>query len=109
MRRAPNLPSCSRDASPTSTWILVVVYAAVSFALAALTALSGNWRERLYFGFCATSAAFGLLRQILGDAEMHFAVYVRIVMLTCAVVTGIVIVRVRRLGGDTVQVAAGAP
>ena len=83
-------------ASTASAWTLAGVYVAVTFALAVLTALSGNWRERLYFGFCATSAGFGLLRQTLGDPPMHFAVYVRIALLSCAVVTGLGIVRAHR-------------
>jgi hypothetical protein len=83
-------------ASPASAWTVVGVYVAVSFALAALAAISGNWRERLYFAFCATSAAFGLLRQILGDPPMHFAVYLRIALLSCAVLTGLGIVRAHR-------------
>ena len=83
-------------ASPTSAWILAGVYVAVSTALAVLAAMSGNSRERLYFAFCATSATFGLLRQILGDPGMYFAVYVRIAMLSCAVATGIAIVRAHR-------------
>ena len=83
-------------ASPASAWTVVGVYVAVSLALAVLAAISGNWRERLYFAFCATSATFGLLRQILGDPPMHFAVYARIALLSCAVVTGLVIVRAHR-------------
>ena len=69
---------------------------AVSLALAVLTAMAGNWRERLYFGFCTTSAGFGLLRQILGDPPLHYAVYVRVAMLSCAVATGVAIVRAHR-------------
>jgi hypothetical protein len=80
-------------ASQASAWILAGVYVAVSSALAVLTAMAGNSRERLYFAFCATSATFGLLRQILGDPPMHFAVYVRIALLSCAVATGAAIVR----------------
>jgi hypothetical protein len=83
-------------ASPASAWTVVGVYVAVSFALAVLAAISGNWRERLYFAFCATSATFGLLRQILGDPPMHFAVHVRIALLSCAVLTGLGIVRAHR-------------
>jgi hypothetical protein len=79
--------------SPAPAWILAGVYVAVSSALAVLAAIAGNWRERLYFAFCATSATFGLLRQILGDPPMHFAVYVRVALLSCAVVTGLGIVR----------------
>jgi hypothetical protein len=85
-----------RAASPASAWTVAGVYVAVSFALTGLTALSGNWRERLYFAFCSTSAGFGLLRQTLGDPPMHFAVYLRIALLSCAVVTGLGIVRAHR-------------
>ena len=83
-------------ASPASAWTVAGVYVAVSAALAVLAAISGNWRERLYFAFCATSATFGLLRQILGDPPMHFAVHVRIALLSCAVLTGLGIVRAHR-------------
>ena len=83
-------------ASPNSAWTLAGVYVAVTAALAVLAVISGNWRERLYFAFCATSASFGLLRQILGDPPLHFAVYVRIAMLGCAVATGSGIVRTHR-------------
>ena len=80
-------------ASPTSAWIMASVYVLVSSALAILTALSGHWRERLYFACCTTSAGFGLLRQALGDPAMHFAVWVRIAMLAAAVATGLRIVQ----------------
>ena len=92
-------------ASPASAWILVGVYVVVSLALAVLAAIAGHWRERLYFGFCATSATFGLLRQILGDPPLHFAVYVRIALLSCAVLTGVAIVRSHR-GRDQPALAA---
>jgi len=78
--------------STASAWTVAGIYVAVSSALAVLTAISGNSRERLYFAFCTTSAAFGLLRQVLGDPAMHFAVYLRIALLACAVATGIAIV-----------------
>jgi hypothetical protein len=83
-------------ASPTTAYLMAGVYVAVASALAILAAISGNLRERLYFAFCATSATFGLLRQILGDPRIHFAVYVRIAMLACAVVLGITVVRAHR-------------
>ena len=82
--------------SPGSAWIVAGVYVAVSIALAVLAAIARNWRERLYFLFCATSATFGLLRQILGDPPMHFAVYVRVALLACAVAAGFAIVRAHR-------------
>jgi hypothetical protein len=83
-------------ASPPSAWALPGVYLIVSAILAALTALAGNLLERLYFGFCATSAGFGLGRQILGDPKMHAAVYVRVAMLGCAVLTGLIMLRACR-------------
>jgi hypothetical protein len=90
--------------SPASAWTVAGVYVAVSLALATLAAISGNWRERLYFACCATSASFGLLRQILGDPPMHFAVYVRVAMLASAVVTGLAIVRAHREGRRSLTV-----
>ena len=91
--------------SPASAWTVAGVYVAVSAARSVLAAISGNWRERLYFAFCAASATFGLLRQILGDPPMHFAVYVRIALLSCAVLTGVAIVRAHR-GRDQPALAA---
>ena len=82
--------------SPASAWILVAVYVVVASILWILAAISGNAPERLYFAFCATRASFGLLRQILGDPPMHVAVYVRVTMLACAVVTGMAILRRHR-------------
>ena len=80
-------------AAPASAWAMPGVYLIVSAILAALTALAGNLLERLYFGFCATSAGFGLGRQILGDPRMHAAVYIRLAMLGCAVLTGLIMLR----------------
>lgn len=67
-----------RMASPASAWIIAGIYAIVSSVLLWLMAISGRTGERSYFGFCATSASFGLLRQLLGDPLMHLAVYVRV-------------------------------
>jgi len=75
--------------SPPSAWILAGVYTIVSCVLLWLTAISRAAIERLYFAFVATSASFGLLRQLLGDPSMHAAVYVRVAMLACAVMTGV--------------------
>ncbi len=80
-------------ASPASAWAMFAIYIVVSSILLALTAISGPALERLYFAFCATSATSGLLRSILGDPRMHLAVYVRIAMLVCAFVTGLILWR----------------
>ena len=79
--------------SPPSLWAMPVIYLVVSTVLIVLTKLAGNASERLYFGFCATSASFGLARQIGGDPQLHVAVYVRVTMLACAVLTGLWILR----------------
>ena len=77
-----------RMGSPPSAWIVAGVYVIVSSVLLWLTAISRGAIERLYFAFVTTSASFGLLRQLLGDSSIHAAVYVRVTMLTCAVITG---------------------
>jgi len=79
--------------SPASGWIIAGVYVAVTTALLVLAAVSGNPIERVYFGLCTTSAGFGLARQIVGDAGIPIAIYVRVAMLTCAVVMGVAILR----------------
>lgn len=76
-----------RAESPVSAWILAGVYLTVSAILLWLTAIAVNG-ERIYFSFCTTSAIFGLARQLLGDSQIHVAVYVRIAMLSCAVIVG---------------------
>lgn len=84
--------------SPASGWVLVGVYVAITGALLILAAVSGNAIERIYFGLCTTSAGFGLARQILGDEGIPAAVYVRVAMLACAVVMGVVMLRGHRGG-----------
>src|SRR5690348_8951156 len=74
--------------SPRSAWIMGGAYILISGALLVLTAISRPLSERIYFGCCATSASFGLLRQIFGDAQIPSAVYVRVAMLLCAVAVG---------------------
>ena len=84
--------------SPRSAWVMTAVYTVVTSILLVLAGISGNGIERIYFAFCTTSAGFGLARQILGDGRMYVAVYIRVAMLACAVVAGIVILRQHGLG-----------
>jgi len=70
----------------------------VTTALLVLAAVSGNAIERIYFGLVTTSAGFGVARQIVGDAGIPVAVYVRVAMLACAVAVGVAILR-EYLGG----------
>jgi len=73
--------------------ILVAIYLIVASILAWLVSISRCVAERLYFGLCASSATFGLLRTIFGDAALPAAQYLRVTMLTSAVVVGVWILR----------------
>ncbi len=68
--------------------ILIVIYFTVASILAWLVSISRCARERLYFALCAGSVTFGLLRTIFGDASLPAAQYLRVVLLTSAVIVG---------------------
>jgi hypothetical protein len=68
--------------------ILIVIYLTVASILAWLVSISRCPRERIYFALCASSATFGLLRTIFGDAALPAAQYLRVIMLASAVVLG---------------------
>jgi hypothetical protein len=76
-----------------SSIAMLTIYAIVTTILLILTKVSRCSLERLYFGFCSTSAGAGLLRVVLGDPPLHLAALVRVAMLSCAVFTGLVILR----------------
>lgn len=78
--------------SSISPVVILMVYVIVSSVLIQLARLSRSAREKLYFGFCASSATLGLLRNILGDHNLPGGQYLRLLMLLCAVLTGITIV-----------------
>ncbi|HEX3748487.1 MAG TPA: hypothetical protein VHW09_31385 [Bryobacteraceae bacterium] len=67
-------------ASPRSAWMVAAIYVIVTSGLLWLTAISKAPMERTYFALCTTSAGFGLLRQIFGDAAIPAAVSVRVAM-----------------------------
>jgi hypothetical protein len=77
----------------TSDFVLIAIYLAVASILAWLVGISRCARERLYFALCASSATFGLLRTVFGDAAIPVAQYLRVVMLTSAVIVGTLIFR----------------
>lgn len=89
----PALGIWVRAAVPTGTWVLCGIYGVVSAVLLWLFAISRGWMEKIYFGLCTVSAASGLLRTIVGDQGFHSGRYIRVVMLTSAVVVGLMIVR----------------
>jgi hypothetical protein len=76
------------------TWTLCAIFAVVSAILLWLFAISRRWLERIYFALCALSATSGLLRTAVGDHLFHAGLYLRVVMLTSAVLVGLMIVRV---------------
>ena len=77
----------------TADFILIAIYLVVASILTWLVSLSRCARERIYFAFCASSATFGLLRSIFGDLTIPAAQYMRVVMLSSAVVVGTLIFR----------------
>ena len=72
--------------------ILLGVYIVVTTVLLVLLRYSRCAKERLYFAFCAASAAFGLVRILLGDPVLHANV-LRVLLLFCAVMIGTGILR----------------
>ena len=78
----------------SGTWALCAIFAIVSVILVWLFAISRGWLEKIYFGLCAVSAASGLLRTAVGDHGFHAGLYLRVAMLTTAMLVGLMIVRV---------------
>lgn len=79
--------------APVSDFVLMTIYLIVTSILAWLVGISRCSQERLYFALCASSATFGLLRTVFGDAALPAAQYLRVLMLTSAVVVGALILR----------------
>ena len=75
-------------AGSIADYILIGIYLTVASILAWLVTISRCARERVYFALCASSATFGLLRTTFGDAAIPVAQYMRVIMLTSAVIVG---------------------
>jgi hypothetical protein len=86
------LPLSIHSARATSGLVLLGIYVIVTGVLLVLLRFSSCARERLYFAFCAASAAFGLVRIVLGDPVLH-ANIMRVLLLFCAVIIGTAILR----------------
>ena len=85
--------------------VLLAIYTIVTTVLLILLRAASHASERLYFALCATSAALGLVRILLGDPALHAGV-LRVLLLSCAVVVGVVILRVhsaRKLAVERVE------
>ena len=72
--------------------VLLTIYVIVTTVLLVLLRYASHSSERLYFALCATSAAFGLLRVLLGDPALHAGV-LRVCLLSAAVIVGAMILR----------------
>jgi len=84
--------------------VLLTIYIIVTTVLLVLLRYATHSSERLYFALCATSAAFGLVRILLGDPALH-AGMLRVLLLSGATVVGLVILRThsRRLAVETAE------
>ncbi len=71
-----------------SAMAMLAVYMVVTGVLLQLTRISACAKEKLYFGFCGSSAGMGLLRLLVGDPALHGGQHLRVLMLGAAVVTG---------------------
>ena len=72
--------------------VLLSIYTIVTTVLLLLLRAASHASERLYFALCATSAALGLVRILLGDPVLHAGV-LRVLLLSGAVVVGTLILR----------------
>jgi hypothetical protein len=85
--------------------VLLGIYTIVTSVLLILLRYATHSSERLYFALCATSAAFGLVRVLLGDPALHAGV-LRVCLLSAAVMVGFVILRTHsatKLAGEAVN------
>ncbi len=86
--------------------ILLVIYLVVTTALLLLLRVSDCTKEKLYFALCAGSAAFGLVRILLGDHVLHVNA-MRVLFLGCAVLVGLLILRSHAMQGQLQPESAG--
>ena len=70
-----------------------IVYSIVTSVLVWLLAISAGARERIYFGLCAVSAGTALVRMFVGEINVPGGGVARVVMLGCAVIVGVTILR----------------
>ncbi len=77
---------------PGGDFALVTIYLVVASILGWLVSISRCLRERAYFILCTGSASFGLLRTVFGDAALPAAQYMRVILLSSAILVGGLIV-----------------
>lgn len=86
--RAPKAGILGPGLAATGDLLLIVTYLTVASILLWLVNLSRCTKERLYFMLCTGSASFGLLRTVFGDASLPAAQYLRVILLSSAVLVG---------------------
>lgn len=72
---------------------MTAVYLIVTVVLLILLRYSGTSLERLYFGLVSTSAGIGLLRVAFGDPTLHLGALIRVLLLGCAALVGLLILK----------------
>jgi len=97
------------SAVSTGTWILCSIFVIVSAILLLLFIISRAKMEKLYFGMCTISASSGLLRTAAGDQVFHAGLYIRVVMLTSAVLVGLLILRMHSTPAMAIDSADSLP
>jgi hypothetical protein len=90
----------------TSGLILLAIYVVVATVLLVLLRVSVCTKEKLYFALCAGSASFGLVRIVMGDQVLHVNI-MRVLLLGCAVVVGMLILRKHSVRAQSQTQAAG--
>ena len=85
-------PLAIHGSRATSGLILLAIYLVVTTVLLVLLKASDCTKEKLYFALCAGSASFGLVRIVMGDQVLHVNV-MRVLLLGCAVLVGMLILR----------------
>jgi hypothetical protein len=78
---------------PVFDFVLIGIYLVVATILGGLVRVSRCAVERIYFGLCAGSAAFGFLRTMFGDKTIPAAQYLRVILLSSAAAICLWIVR----------------
>ncbi|MFZ0706233.1 MAG: hypothetical protein WAM71_11560 [Candidatus Korobacteraceae bacterium] len=89
-------PLAIHGSRATSGLILLGIYVVVTTVLLVLLKASDCSKEKLYFALCAGSASFGLVRIVMGDQVLHVNI-LRVLLLGCAVLVGMVILRTHSL------------
>jgi len=89
-------PLAIHGSRATSGFILLTIYVIVTTVLLVLLKASDCTKEKLYFALCAGSASFGLVRIVMGDHVLHVNV-LRVLLLGCAVLVGMLILRTHSL------------